>query len=361
MPFSAPCAAVLLIAVISSGATAQSLPHHQIISEDVSEKRRSVSVRVDQRLDEADALRIATEIHRRQKIASGRSYVNFFLPGVPASQGAWASVMFNPEPKFLAHGLKREDEQALIAEHRSDPRPLLGSWLTSPPAATGRLTIYSDGGRIYAEWRLKNGQRTVEELKDASGTHGRRFDLVGGGSYALTRSGDLEIWSGPTLVAVGERIRAEAGTAIAARSAPSRLPDALSARVPDTLTAPALIEPAQREAKAANLTTTLGKPSASTATSVVPTITTVPTAMNLGAVPGSLPGHVPGIATGAAVSSALIGAPSAIPGEAAATTTGKSTKNRSPSRDAKTAAAPSRKSRTVTSGDHISATLSGSI
>jgi len=187
------------------------LPPHQIITEEASDKRRAVSVRISQRLDEADVVQLAKAIHARARSPETRSYVNFFLPGVPLGQGAWASVVFTPQPRFLAHGLKRDDEQMLLAEHRADARHLLGSWLTPPPAALGRLTIYSDAGRVFAEWRLKNGQKTVDELKDASTSAGRRFDVAGGGQgsghYVLLRSGDLEIWAGTTLVAVAERIR----------------------------------------------------------------------------------------------------------------------------------------------------------
>ncbi len=227
--------AILTVAATTTQAAELPLPSHEIIAEEATDQRRAVSVRLQQRLVEADAVRLATAIIQRQKSKASRSFVNYFLPGMQLSQGAWASVVFNPEPKFRALGLKREDEQALLAEHRADSRPLLGSWLTSPPAAVGRLTIYSDAGRIFAEWRLKNGQKTSEELKDASTAAGRRFDLADGSSYTLTRSGDLEIRSGTTLIAVGERIRIEQAPVEPVRVAAPRLPG--------TPSAPALLAP----------------------------------------------------------------------------------------------------------------------
>ena len=220
--FCVVCAVIATTSVdiaLADRVQADSLPPHQIIAEEASDKRRAVSVRISQRLDEADVVQLAKAIHARARSPATRSYVNFFLPGVPLGQGAWASVVFTPQPRFLAHGLKRDDEQMLLAEHRADARHLLGSWLTPPPAALGRLTIYSDAGRIFAEWRLKNGQKTVDELKDASTGAGRRFDVAGGGEssghYVLLRSGDLEIWAGSTLVAVAERIREDVAPATA--------------------------------------------------------------------------------------------------------------------------------------------------
>ena len=128
---------------------------------------------------------------------------------MPLSQGPWASVLFAPEPKLAVNGLRLEDELSLLAEHQADLRPLLGSWLTSPPAAPGRLTIYSDHGRIYAEWRLRSGQKTIDEVFDTESKSGRRFDVPGGGYYVLSRNGDLEIWDKSNLIATAERIRPE--------------------------------------------------------------------------------------------------------------------------------------------------------
>ena len=190
-------------------AEARALPPHNTVSEDISEQRRLVSVRIERRLTEPELLAIGEGIRAREKRRFSRTQISFFLPGMALQQGAWASVTFSSESKVSVHGLRREDEDVLLAEHRADTRPLLGSWLTSPPATPGRLTIYSDQGRIYAEWRLRNGQRTVDELQDTTTKAGRRFDVNGGGYYVLARSGDLEIWDKTTLIATADRIRPE--------------------------------------------------------------------------------------------------------------------------------------------------------
>ena len=185
------------------------LPPYASVNEELSEQRRAVFVRIDRRIDEAGLLGIAREVQAREKRAYARTQVNFVLPGMPMNQGSWASVLFAPEPKVMVHGLSRTDEELFLAEHRADRRPLLGSWLTSPPAAPGRLTIYSDHGKVFAEWRLRGGQKTVDELIDTTAKAVRRFDVPGGGYYVLTRSGELEIWDKTNLIATAERIRPE--------------------------------------------------------------------------------------------------------------------------------------------------------
>ena len=231
------------------------LPAFNVVSEDLSEQRRSVFVRLERRLDEAELLLMGEAIKARGKRAFARTQVNYFLPGMPLNQGPWANVLFSNDAKVQVQGLRREDEDLFMAEHRSDRRPMLGSWLTSPPAAPGRLTIYSDQGRIFAEWRLRGGQKTVDELQDGIAKTGRRFDVIGGGYYVLTRSGELEIWDKTTLVATAERIRPEhlalpQAVALGPKPATPAITTAPAARQPAA--APAMVSsPVQPEPKVA--------------------------------------------------------------------------------------------------------------
>ncbi len=192
----------------ASAQTRQLLPY-RAVSEDLSEQRRSVFVRIDRRLDDADLQAIAADVQARAKRSYARTQVNFILPGMPSNQSAWASVLFAPDAKILIHGLSRADEDVFLAEHKADRRSLLGSWLTSSPAPLGRLTIYSDHGKVFAEWRLRGGQKTVDELFDTTTKTVRRFDVPGGGYFVLTRAGELEIWDKTNLIATAERIRPE--------------------------------------------------------------------------------------------------------------------------------------------------------
>ena len=178
----------------------------RIVNEDVSTQRRSLTVRIPQRIAEPQLLELAQQLQTGDPRTFSRTYINFVLPSMTADQGAWAIVLFSPEPKVSVLGLSRADEDQLVAEHAADKRPLLGSWLTSPPAMPGRLTIYSDHGKIFAEWRLRSGQKTTDELRDVVSKSQRRFDVIGGGYFVLSRSGDLEIWDNTIRIATAERI-----------------------------------------------------------------------------------------------------------------------------------------------------------
>lgn len=231
--------ALLYALAAPAGAASDGIPAHRIVSEDVSEHRRLVNVRIDRRLKEAELMRLGEAIRERQARPFARTIVNLFLPGQDTQQGPWGSVSFTTESKVVINGLRQEDEDVLTAEFAADKRHMLGSWLTSPPAAPGRFTIFSDEGRIRGEWRLRNGQRTVDDLIDVSSRNERRFEVVGGSTYVLTRSGDLEIREKTVLVAVAERIRAGAATPPPVPPVASRVPPEPAAPVTSSSSEPA--------------------------------------------------------------------------------------------------------------------------
>lgn len=317
------------------------VPAYRTVSEDLSEQRRAVFVRIDHRMDETDLLAIAAHVQARGKRIYARTQVNFALPGMSSSQGSWASVLFAPEPRILIHGLSRADEDLFLAEFKADRRSLLGAWLTSTPAPLGRLTIYSDHGRLYAEWRLRSGQKTIDELIDTTTKMVRRFDIPDGGYFILTRSGELEIWDKTNLIATAERIRPEHLTSparVATRpSRPIGVATATQHQMPSS--------PAQPEPKRA---------------------APIGAASSAGALVLAAPAAAPGAGDPTANRQAVLVPGQAISAEGAANATptvGPQAKLRKASqvklkpRTNKVAATP--KSKVMTTGDEISAKLAG--
>lgn len=347
-------AGLWLVLAGATDARARDLPPYSPVSEDLSEQRRAVYVRVDRRVDEDDLLAIAELVEAKGKKPFARTYVNFILPGMPVNQGAWASVLFAPEPKVMVHGLSRTDEELFLAEHKADTRPLLGSWLTSPPAAPGRLTIYSDHGKVFAEWRLRGGQKTVDELRDSTIKGVRRFDVPGGGYYVLTRSGELEIWDKSTLIATAERIRPDHLAAPAMASSKQSAPPA-AARLASAQAAPSLLgATGMGGAAAAAMLAYAAQPEPAKASPVKSALNAAPV---LAAIP--IPKiHIPAAAPAAPTSvSAMNGPPSSsIAAEPVEPRTKSKKVTKSKPRQKVAAAA---KSGDMTTGDTISAKISG--
>lgn len=210
--------AVVCLLIAAPVVAASTIPRYKVLSEDAGEIHRSVEVRLERRVGEVELKLIARMIQEREPRPFRRTLVNFYLPGMKPGQGAWASATHTKDIAVRIAGLTLEEEAAFTAEARVDARSLVGTWLTSTPAAPGRLTIYRERGQLFAEWRLRNGVKTVDEVAEKKTAAGRRFDNVPqtADHFVLNMNGELELRQGEQLVAMAERI----DTSPAARSAP---------------------------------------------------------------------------------------------------------------------------------------------
>ena len=113
-----------------------------------------------------------------------------------------------PDLKIVVNGLTAEEEQAFAAEVENDHRNVVGAWLTGAPAVPGRLMIFREKNRLFAEWRVRGGHRTVDEVVESRGSRGHRFDIPGDDSqyYVMLPGGALELRDKTALIAVAERI-----------------------------------------------------------------------------------------------------------------------------------------------------------
>ena len=216
--------------------TAEQLGYRIVLDEVLPESgRRYVEVTLPKRIAEAELIRIAGDVRAREKTAYERTVVNFYLPGMQIGQGAWAVATYNPTFKLNIAGLRLDEAQAAAAEAAADTRNLIGAWLTAPPAAPGRLTLYRRGGKIFAERRLRDHSISTAEVIEGRDTRGRRYSPVEGGTdfFLLTWSGEMELHDGATLIAAAERIplRAEvaASPVVAVTNAPTHQPRRRSA------------------------------------------------------------------------------------------------------------------------------------
>lgn len=213
---------------------AEPLATHEVISVETGETRRIVAVRVPHRLSEDDLARIASGLRKSDEPQGRRTLVNFYLPGKRLTDASWASASFAPQLKITVNGLTLDEETALRAAAESEKRANVGMWLTEAPAAPGLLVIYRDKGHTFADWRLRGGHRTIEEVAESRGQHGRRFDIVGDQNqhYVLVSGGALELREKTGLIAVAEPVKPAAAALArkdeAAKPATSAKPAAIA-------------------------------------------------------------------------------------------------------------------------------------
>ncbi|MEQ1613074.1 MAG: hypothetical protein ABL904_10015 [Hyphomicrobiaceae bacterium] len=182
----------------------------RVVSEDLSAtaSARYAAVVLPRRIAEPEITRIADLVRAKEKTPHEKTVVNFYLPGMKIGHGAWAVATYQPSLKISIFGLRLDEEQQAIAEASSDRRNIIGVWLMAPPAPPGRLAIFKDGGKTFAEWRLRNGTISVEELVQTRDPKGYRLTPVAGATdyYLLGWNGDLELRDTQSVIATGERL-----------------------------------------------------------------------------------------------------------------------------------------------------------
>lgn len=242
-------AAAFVVAAASLPAQAGSQPVYKTIAEDASESRRIVSVRLDTRAGEDELARIATSLRKGDQDGR-RTLVNFYLPGMSLKETSWATATFAPALKISVHGLTLDEEAAYRAEAAREKRPVVGMWLTQAPAVPGLLVIYREKTKLFAEWRVRGGHRTVEEVIESRWNGGRRFDIAGdaGQHYVLVSGGVLELREKSGLIAAAEPVKADPATVETARSKVPKVahvePPAKAAPPPAPAAPPATAAPA---------------------------------------------------------------------------------------------------------------------
>ena len=186
---------IVMATALAWPAAADTVPSYKVIAEQKSDSYRAVDIRIEQRLDETDLAAIANAIVGREQRPHARTIVNFLLPTARPGDQPWASATLLREVRVKIPGLRLDEERLFTAEAHADRRDVIGAWLTSTPATPGRLTIFREGKRLYAEWRLRSGVTTKDELSET-----RVADVVvNGATFPLDEE------SGRPVIAFSER------------------------------------------------------------------------------------------------------------------------------------------------------------
>lgn len=239
-------AALLACCLLASGAMpaqAAGAGGHKIVSVDGPKTARKLAVRLPARGTQADLQALARTLAGRMKSGEGIATIDFYLRGMELNAMPWARATLQPADKIEIFGMRAEEEAALRAQAALDTRDVVGVWITAAPALPGLLTIYRKGPRAYAaEWQLKSGKKTSDDLTVSRESRGQRFDVTGGdGAYYLAAwSGDLLLGDRTRVIAVAERLAVEPAkpaAAQAARAVPALSPAAAAKNA--TQTAPA--------------------------------------------------------------------------------------------------------------------------
>ncbi len=169
---------------------------YEVVSEDTfQDERRSLDVRLSHPVDESVLEALAWELKGRDSRSFNRTYIVYYLPGMPVDEGGWATSHFRPDLVVRILGIEAGAESRLSALRSEYGDDLLGAWennqvgsastfvLIQSPQGFSIIQIYPDGSARRIP---------VNEIATAAG---RRFEDPKNrfGEFYLLREGRFEL------------------------------------------------------------------------------------------------------------------------------------------------------------------------
>jgi len=171
--------------------------------------RKSFDVRLDNEVSEASLRAIALELKSGDSRHYERTFIVYYLPGMPVGAGGWATTHFDPALEVRILGLAGQEEQADAGGPLVSTREDIGTWLDD---VTGnQIVMYSEGGKSYVEHYFKGGSFLKDELVEKPSPSGQRLESKSGSElgrhWVVDSFGNLQIRDNVGLISTAKRIK----------------------------------------------------------------------------------------------------------------------------------------------------------
>ena len=171
--------------------------------------RKSIDVRLDNEVSDASLRAIALELRSGDSRHYERTFIVYYLPGMPVGAGGWATTHFDPGLEVRILGLAGQAERADASGPLISTREDIGTWLDD---VTGvQIVMYSEGGKSYVEQYFNDGRFLKEELVEKPSPLGQRLESKGGSSlgrhWVVDNTGNLQIRDNVGLISTAKRIK----------------------------------------------------------------------------------------------------------------------------------------------------------
>ncbi len=197
--------------VNASGESPASQVRYRIVSDDsILHFKRSVDVRLDEKITEDQMRVIAIEIRDNESQSYDRTFICYYLPGMEIGAGAWATSHFNPGLETRVLGLTASEEGSLKSAPEKTTGDVIGTWLEDRPALGCKISLVNRDGAIFMDRTYKDGSGGSSEFVEVPHPKGRSFrenrDNDFGEFYLINSRGDLEAWDKDGLIFTAKKI-----------------------------------------------------------------------------------------------------------------------------------------------------------
>lgn len=187
---------VFFCLLITSTLFAQAVDYEILNDEKQRGVKRSVDVRLESRITEANLREIGIAIRNSDNTTYPQTFILYYLPEMVVDAGAWASTHFRPDLETQIYGMTKEEYEKLTStESLSDANEVVGVWLDERPYVGRRLTIFKRNGDYFLHALYPDGSEGETQVIRTEIADGFRFGESSNSEdyYVLRSNGRLEL------------------------------------------------------------------------------------------------------------------------------------------------------------------------
>ena len=171
---------------------------YKIISdESMGEQKRSVVIRLDEKLTEKKIGAIAVQVKSSDSQKYNRTFIEYYLPEMKVGDGAWATSHYNPDLKVKILGLSLEAEAEQKKQEVDPSKDVIGVWFDERPYVGAKLILYRKNGSLYINTKYKDGSESTKKLKQSKVGSALKLEDIDGssfGEYWLLTGKELKVF-----------------------------------------------------------------------------------------------------------------------------------------------------------------------
>ena len=176
---------------------------YEIINETTSQnQRRSLDVRLSRKVEAEVLEALAIQLRDQAPRRFARTFIVYYLPGMEADAGGWATSHFNPALEVRILGSPVGGGSLLDRLGSEHGEALVGVWENNQPGFAGTFAIFRTESGFGLERIHPDGSVGRKDLVERPSQVGRRFEDPENrfGEFYLVRGGNLELHDGEGMV-----------------------------------------------------------------------------------------------------------------------------------------------------------------
>lgn len=191
---------------------AEKIPYSIINDKLYKNAKRSVDVRLENRITKNQLTSLAHKINNLNKNSYKRTFILYYLSGMKVDAGAWASTHFNPNLEVKILGATLEQAKKLTKPVAlNNTQTLIGNYFHDRGDLSCRISIFNEKGKIFKRDTYNDGSQGTQELKESRSNRGLRLDELKkndfGEFYVINSNGNLEFWDAQGLIETLKKIK----------------------------------------------------------------------------------------------------------------------------------------------------------